>query len=272
MARATITYVKNRLNDKYAKKKFGQNFLIDDNVVDKIAKIACDRSLLTIEIGPGLGALSEHLLNYSKEVIAYEIDKDMYEILLDEFKDEPRFSVNLYDFLDVDLTIYEGQKLNIASNLPYYVTTPILFKLFQSHLDFNKITVMVQKEVCDRFVAKVNSEDYNALSLIVQYLFDVKMEMNVKKTCFYPEPKVDSAIVSFTPKRERNFEYEEGLFTFMENCFVKRRKTLNNNLKEFLDKDVIDKLYKDCDLKENVRAQELELEDFIRLYEVLRCI
>lgn len=272
MARATITYVKNKLNDKYAKKKFGQNFLIDDNVVDKIAKIACDSDLLTIEIGPGLGALSEHLLKYSKEVVAYEIDSDMYEILVDEFKDETRFKVILCDFLDVDLSIYEGKKLNIASNLPYYVTTPILFKLFESKLDFKKITVMVQKEVCDRFVAKVNSEDYNALSIIVQYLFDVKMEMNVRKTCFYPEPKVDSAIVSFTPKRERDFEYEKGLFTFIENCFVKRRKTLNNNLKEFLDNEVIFRLYKECNLKENVRAQEIELNDFIKLYEVLRCI
>ena len=129
MARATITYVKNKLNDKYAKKKFGQNFLIDDNVVDKIAKIACDSDLLTIEIGPGLGALSEHLLKYSKEVVAYEIDSDMYEILVDEFKDETRFKVILCDFLDVDLSIYEGKKLNIASNLPYYVTTPILLSL-----------------------------------------------------------------------------------------------------------------------------------------------
>ena len=271
MARANLTYVKSKLGDNFAKKKFGQNFLIDDNVVDKIARIACNEELPTIEIGPGLGALTEHLLKYSKEVTAYEIDRDMYNILLDEFKDEKRFKVILEDFLDVDLSVYENMKLNIASNLPYYVTTPILFKLFNSKIDCNKITVMVQKEVCDRFVAEVNSEDYNSLSIIVQYLFEVKMEMNVKKSCFYPAPKVDSAIVSFTPKRERNFEYEKGLFEFIDKCFAKRRKTLNNNLKDFLDKDEIENLYNKCELKENVRAQELELNDFIRMYEVLRC-
>ncbi|MBS7354328.1 MAG: ribosomal RNA small subunit methyltransferase A, partial [Erysipelotrichaceae bacterium] len=173
--------MKNKLGEGFAKKKFGQNFLIDDNVVDKIARIACDPELSTIEIGPGLGALSEHLLEYSKDVTAYEIDRDMYNILQDEFKDEDRFRVILGDFLDVDLSVYENQRLNVASNLPYYVTTPILFKLFNSKIDFNKITVMVQKEVCERFVAKVNTEDYNSLSIIVQYLFEVKMEMSVKK-------------------------------------------------------------------------------------------
>ena len=271
MARANLTYVKNKLGEGFAKKKFGQNFLIDDNVVDKIARIACDPELSTIEIGPGLGALSEHLLEYSKDVTAYEIDRDMYNILQDEFKDEDRFRVILGDFLDADLSVYENQRLNVASNLPYYVTTPILFKLFNSKIDFNKITVMVQKEVCERFVAKVNTEDYNSLSIIVQYLFEVKMEMSVKKTCFYPSPKVDSAIVSFTPKRKRDFEYEKGLCEFLDKCFTKRRKTLNNNLKDFLSTDEILNLYNKCGLKDNVRAQELELNDFIGMYEVLRC-
>ena len=108
MARANLTYVKNKLGEGFAKKKFGQNFLIDDNVVDKIARIACDPELSTIEIGPGLGALSEHLLDYSKDVTAYEIDRDMYNILQDEFKDEDRFRVILGDFLDVDLSVYEN--------------------------------------------------------------------------------------------------------------------------------------------------------------------
>ena len=268
MNRASLTYVKKVLGDQKAKKKFGQNFLIDANIVEKIAKVASNKDLLTIEIGPGLGALSEFLCQYSKAVEAYEIDEDMVNILKEEFKDE-NFTVYLQDFLDVDLIKYENQKLNIASNLPYYVTTPILFKLFKSNLDINKITVMVQKEVADRFNAKVNSEDYNALSLIVQYLFDVKLEMNVSKNCFYPAPQVDSAVISFTPKRERDFEYEEGLFEFIENCFRKRRKTLNNNFKDFLSDEQIKNVYNALNLKESVRAQELTLDEFIKMYEVI---
>ena len=268
MNKASLTYVKKVLGDQKAKKKFGQNFLIDANIVEKIAKGAANKDLLTIEIGPGLGALSEFLCMYSKAVEAYEIDEDMVNILNDEIVDS-NFKVYLKDFLDVDLKQYENQKINIASNLPYYVTTPILFKLFKSNLDINKITVMVQKEVADRFNAKVNSEDYNALSLIVQYLFDVKLEMNVSKNCFYPAPQVDSAVVSFTPKRERDFAYEEGLFSFIEKCFMKRRKTLNNNLKDFLDNEQIAKIYSSLNLKDNVRAQELLLADFIKMYEVI---
>lgn len=264
---SNINYVKKTLGDLKAKKKFGQNFLIDSNIVDNIAKNACDINCLTIEIGPGLGALSEMLLKYSKCVDAYEIDKDMYEILNNSILDD-RFHVYLKDFLDVDLSKYEGQEIRVCSNLPYYVTTPILFKLFNSNLDISKITVMVQKEVCDRFRAKKGSEDYNALSIIVQYLYDVKVEMNVSKTVFYPSPKVDSAVVSFVPKFKRNFEYEKGLFEFIENCFVNRRKTLNNNLKNFLDSDSISRIYKSLSLKDSVRAQEIDLETFIKMYEV----
>ena len=265
---ANINYVKKVLGDLKAKKKFGQNFLIDSNIVDKIAYNACDKDCLTIEIGPGLGSLSEMLLKYSKRVDAYEIDKDMYDILNNTFDDE-RFHVYLEDFLDTNLDKYKGQEIKVCSNLPYYVTTPILFKLFNSELNISKITVMVQKEVADRFKAKVGSEDYNALSIIVQYLYDVKLEMNISKNVFYPSPKVDSSVISFSPKRERNFEYEHGFFDFLDKCFTKRRKTLHNNLKDFLDEDDIDKIYSMCNLSSNVRAQELDLDSFIKMYEVI---
>ena len=265
---SNINHVKKVLGELKAKKKFGQNFLIDSNIVEKIAKIACDQNCLTIEIGPGLGALSEMLLKYSKAVDAYEIDSDMYKILNTSIKDE-KLNIYLIDFLDVDLTKYEGQELRVCSNLPYYVTTPILFKLFNSNLNISKITVMVQKEVAERFKAKVNSDDYNALTLIVQYLYDVKYEMTVSKNVFYPSPKVDSAVVSFVPKRERDFSYEKSLFTFIEKCFVQRRKTLHNNLKEFLSEEEINNLYQKINLSQKIRAQEIELETFIKMYEVI---
>ena len=265
---SNINYVKEVLGELRAKKKYGQNFLIDSNVVDKIAKNACDKNLLTLEIGPGLGALSEMLLKYSKCVDAYEIDEDMYDILNRTIKDD-NFHVYLEDFLDTDLDKYKDEEIRVCANLPYYVTTPILFKLFNSNLNISKITVMVQKEVADRFKASVGSEDYNALSIIVQYLFDVKLEMNVSKNVFYPSPKVDSAVISFVPKKERDFEYEKGFFDFVEKCFTKRRKTLNNNLKDFLSEDKIKKIYDSVGLKASVRSQEIDLDTFIKIYGVV---
>ena len=264
---SNINYVKEILGELRAKKKYGQNFLIDSNIVDKIAKNACDKNCLTLEIGPGLGALSEMLLKYSKCVDAYEIDRDMYDILNRTIKDE-NFKVYLEDFLDTDLSKYENEEIRVCANLPYYVTTPILFKLFNSALNISKITVMVQKEVADRFRAGVGSEDYNALSIIVQYLFDVKQEMNVSKNVFYPSPKVDSAVISFVPKKERDFVYEKGFFDFVEKCFVKRRKTLHNNLKDFLDENKIKKIYDATCLDDNVRSQEIDVDTFVKMYEV----
>ncbi len=265
---SNINHVKKVLGDLKAKKKFGQNFLIDSNVVENIAKIACSESTKTIEIGPGLGALTEMLLKYSKSVDCYEIDRDMYEILNNTLKDE-RLSTYLEDFLDTDLDKYKGEPVRVCSNLPYYVTTPILFKLFESDLDIEKIAVMVQKEVADRFKAKVNSEDYGALSIEVQYLFEVKQEMFVSKTVFYPSPNVDSAVVSFTPIRERDREFEHGFFEFVKKCFAKRRKTLNNNLKDFMTNEEIERIFKETGIAETIRAQQLTLEDFIRIYEVI---
>jgi len=264
---ANINYVKKVLGDLRAKKKFGQNFLIDTNTVEKIAMSACDAQLTTIEIGPGLGALTEQLLKYSKNVIAYEIDSDMYELLTSNLKDD-NLEVILKDFLDVDLDIYKD-KVNICSNLPYYVTTPILFKIFESNLDVKKITVMVQKEVGDRLNASVGSEDYGALSIEVQYLYDVKLEMNISKNVFYPQPNVDSAIISFSPKRARNKEFEEKFFELVKNCFRMRRKTLNNNLKGIFDSQTIDKIYRLMDIDRNIRAEQLSLDDYLEMYKVI---
>ena len=264
---ANINHVKKVLGDLKAKKKFGQNFLIDTNTVDKIAKLACNENMTTIEIGPGLGALTEQLLKYSKNVVAYEIDKDMYDILTNTLDDE-KLSVILQDFMDVDLSIYKD-KLNICSNLPYYVTTPILFKIFESDLNINKITVMVQKEVGDRLNASVGSEDYGALSIEVQYLYDVKLEMNISRNVFYPQPNVDSAIISFTPKTQRNKEFEDKFFELVKTCFRMRRKTLNNNLKDIYDNETINRIYSEMNLDKNIRAEQLNLNDYLNMYKVI---
>ena len=265
---SNINHVKSVLGELKAKKKFGQNFLIDSNIVDKIAKNACDENDLTIEIGPGLGALTEMLLKYSKAVDAYEIDPDMYEIINNTLDDD-KLNVYLQDFLDTDLSKYKDESIRVCSNLPYYVTTPILFKLFESDLNIKKITVMVQREVADRFKAKIGSEDYNALSIIVQYLYDVKFEMPVPKSVFYPSPNVDSAVISFIPKITRDRVYEEKLFNLIKNCFKMRRKTLHNNLKQFLDDETIHNIYSTLNYSDNVRAQELSLDDYINITKLI---
>lgn len=266
---ASYNYIKNILeeNKTFAKKKYGQNFLIDNNIADKIAKIASSK--ITIEIGPGLGSLTEHLLNYAEKVYVYEIDETMYEILNKTF--DNKIDISLIDFLELDLNNvpYKNDEISVCSNLPYYVTTPILFKLFESDLNINKITVMVQKEVADRFKAKIGSEDYNALSIIVQYLFDVKYEMSVSKNVFYPKPNVDSAVISFIPKVKRNKEFEKSFFELVKLCFTQRRKTLFNNLRNNYDEIMIQEMFKELNLKDKVRPQELSLQDYLRIYEVL---
>ena len=264
---ANINHVKTVLGEKRAKKRLGQNFLIDANIVDKIAREACDQDLKTIEIGPGLGALTECLLKYSSSVDAYEIDPEMYEILTDTLHDD-RLNVYLQDFLDADLSIYQ-EKVNIAANLPYYVTTPILFKIFESDLVYDRITVMIQKEVAERILAEANSEEYGALSVETAYLFDVHRLMDVSRKAFYPEPGVDSIVIVFVPKRERDRIYEESLFTLVKNCFRMRRKTLRNNLKDLFPEETIQNAYAAIGIKENARAQELELDQFIALHKEL---
>ena len=267
MSIANVVYVKKALGDLRAKKRYGQNFLIDANIVDRIAANACSSDLKTIEIGPGLGALTEMLLKYSREVDAYEIDRDMYALLNEGIQDE-RLHVYLQDFLDVDLRQYK-EEVNICGNLPYYVTTPILFKIFESDLDFRKITVMVQKEVSDRLHAQIGSEDYSTLSIEVQYLFDVKVEMNVSKEVFYPKPQVDSTVISFTPIRERDREFEKSFFSLVKNCFRMRRKTLYNNLKDLYETDLLQEMFTELNMDPNIRAQQLSLEEFLGIHRFL---
>lgn len=268
MNRSSLKYVKEKLNNNRAKKRFGQNFLIDENISKKIVNIASDKNTKTLEIGPGLGALSELLLLNSKSLEAFEIDKDLYNVLKEEIIND-NFKIHNVDFLDVDLKEYENEPLNIVSNLPYYVTTPILFKLFNSKLNINKITVMIQKEVASRLTAKPKTKDYNALSVIVSYLFDVNYEFTVNKTSFYPSPDVSSAVVSFTYKVKRDFDYEAKLFELIKESFKMKRKTLYNNLKEYLDKDKITEIYNKLKFSDSIRAEELTLDDYINIYNIV---
>ena len=270
---ATISRT-NEILEKYhlkAQKKFGQNFLIDSNVVDKIAKESCEKDKMTIEVGPGIGSLTQMLSRYSRAVTSYEIDTNLLPVLADTLSECDNVEIVSQDFLELDLdnAPYKDEEIIVCANLPYYITTPILFKLFESDLKIKRISVMVQKEVADRFKAKVGSADYNALSVIVQYSYNVRLLMNISKHVFNPKPNVDSAVIVFEPKEKLSVKDEKDFFDFVKLSFKQRRKTLYNNLKERYTKEKIEAMFSTLGIKDTIRAQEIDLETFIKMYEVI---
>lgn len=262
--------------DMFAKKNYGQNFLVDPSVVEKIARnaIVSDHCVV-FEIGPGIGALTQYLCEYATKVVSFEIDERLPDVLKDTLCEYDNFELVMEDFLNVDIRSYvetyrkQGYDVVIAANLPYYITTPILFKLFESDADIQAITVMMQKEVADRFNAQVNTKDYNALSIITQYQCHVKQVMKVPKNVFMPKPNVDSAVLQFRFREDHTVEDEDAFFTLVKGCFKQRRKTILNNYGEYCgDKQQARLELEKADIKEASRAESLTLEQFIQLYEV----
>lgn len=260
----------------YAKKNYGQNFIIDPSIVEKIANNASfTQEDAVIEIGPGIGALTEQLAKRAKAVYAFEIDERLLEVLTYSLKDYTNVTIIHQDFLLLDLKSFvDSLKENyrnivVCANLPYYITTPILFKIFESKCNIPFITVMMQKEVADRFTASVNSESYNALSVMVQYLYDVKVVMKIPRTIFNPKPNVDSTVIQFIAKEiQHPVKDQQRFFDFIKACFKQRRKTLYNNLRAYLQGDVEAYLTR-CNLDVKIRGQQLTLQQFIELYEVI---
>lgn len=260
-----------------AKKGYGQNFLIEPGIVDKIARhaVTSDHCAM-IEIGPGIGALTQFLCRYAKKVIAYEIDPRLPQVLKDSLSECDNLTLVMEDFLNVDVVAVvetlqrEGYDVAVAANLPYYITTPILFKLFESQAPLAAITVMMQKEVADRFDAGVNSSDYNALSVITQYRCDITPIMNVSRHVFQPKPKVESSVLQFRLKASRPHIDEARLFALIKACFRQRRKTILNNFGEYLgnNKAKAREILDQAGIEAAVRPQNLTLEQFLRLYEV----
>ena len=262
---------------RFAKSSFGQNFIIDPSVVDKIAELSkAEKNSSALEIGPGIGALSEFLAKRASQVTCVEIDPDMVEILKDTCADYKNMKVIQADFLTFDLESWvKEQRLTherviVCANLPYYITTPILFRLFESKEPVDVITVMMQKEVAMRFVANTRTKDYNALSVIVQYLYETKIVLHVGKHVFLPKPNVDSAVVQFIPKKIDRTLDQDKFFDLVKACFKQRRKTISNNLSEYIeDKPRVASVLEQSGIRENQRAEELDIENFIKLYEVM---
>ncbi|MEG0240272.1 16S rRNA (adenine(1518)-N(6)/adenine(1519)-N(6))-dimethyltransferase RsmA [Anaerorhabdus sp.] len=264
--------------DLYAKKGYGQNFIIEPGIVKKIAENAQGDDECIVEIGPGIGALTEQLAQRAKQVIAFEIDDRLIDVLAYSLEEYDNVEIIHGDFLQTDFDAKlkelrkQYKKIVVCANLPYYITTPILFKIFEGKEEVDCITVMVQKEVADRFCAIKSTKDYNALSVITQYLYDVKTIMKIPRTIFNPKPNIDSAVVQFKKKVKGNcVDNEKEFFEFVKVCFKQRRKTLYNNLRE-LGKDTIvtKKWIEDANLNESIRAEACDLDKFIELYNLWR--
>lgn len=260
-----------------AKKNFGQNFLVDASVTGRMASTLRDDSVV-IEVGPGIGSLTEELAKRAKHVRSYEIDERLIPVLEDTLKDYDNVEIVLQDILETDINkelqplVEKYKHIEFAANLPYYITTPVLFKLFESSIPFEKIVVMIQKEVADRFSAKPGTKEYGALSVESQYLYDVKKLFNVPRTSFNPAPNVDSAVISFT-KHEKNeaVDNEELFFELVKACFKQRRKTLYNNLREYFDsKEKAESLLLKANIPLETRAEMLDLNLYIELYKALK--
>lgn len=257
-------------NEFNFKKKFGQNFIIDENIINNIVtKANVDKDTLVIEIGPGAGSLTYFLAKFAKNVLCYEIDTTLKEILRDNLKEYDNVEVIYNDFLKVnvldDIKKYEYKKLYVIANLPYYITTPIIIKLIEDDINVDKIVVMVQKEVGDRFKAVPGTKDYSSLSVFLSYYYNIKKIMDVSKNVFIPKPNVDSIVVEFNRKEKKlNVMDEQLFFKLIKDSFEFKRKTLKNNLKNY-DLEKIDKVLKKHKLDLSVRAEQISLELFVEI-------
>lgn len=267
-------------------KKFGQNFLIDTHVLDKIcAESGLKENDLAIEIGPGIGALTQYLANAAKAVVAIEIDKNLLPILDETLADYKNTSIINADFLKIDLENLIGEcrqkygefeNIRIVANLPYYITTPIIMNVLESHTHIDSITVMIQKEVADRMQASPGTKDYGALSLAVQYYSNPYVVAFVPPNCFIPRPKVGSSVIRLDIYKDKPIKTvdEKLMFKIIRAGFNQRRKTLVNSLANFeglkLSKERIIQALSLLGKSEKIRGETLSLEEFAQLAEYLQ--
>ena len=266
------------------KKSFGQNFLTDTNILQKIVDTAeIDKNVNVIEIGPGIGALTEFLAENAAEVMAFEIDDRLVPILADTLRDFDNVTVVNQDILKVDLAQYIAEFKNpdlpikVVANLPYYITTPILMHLIESGIPFSEFVVMMQREVADRISAQPNTKAYGSLSIAVQYYMTAKVAFIVPRTVFVPAPNVDSAILKMVRRERPAVEVQDEKFFFKvtKASFVHRRKTLWNNLTSYFGKSEevktkLERALEKADLAANVRGEALDLAAFARLSDALK--
>ena len=252
------------------KKKFGQNFIVDENIINSIVtKSLIDKETLVIEIGPGAGSLTNKLAESAKQVLCYEIDTTLKDILKENLKEYNNVDIIYRDFLEADvikdIKKYDYKKLYIVANLPYYITTPIIINVIEKKLNVDKMVVMVQKEVGDRFKANVGTKDYNSLSIYLNYYFDVKKLMDISRNIFIPKPNVDSIVVEFTKKENKyDLKKEEIFFKLIRDSFTQKRKTIRNNLKNY-DLNKVEEVLKKHNQDLSTRAEQITIETFVEM-------
>ena len=262
-------------------KKFGQNFLIDGHVLDKIiAGAGVTKDDMVLEIGPGIGTMTQYLAEAAGKVVAVEIDRNLLPILQETLADYDNVKVIHADVLSLDLEklVQEeigGRPIKVVANLPYYITTPIIMALFEQHVPLANVTVMVQKEVAARMKSGPGSKDYGALSLAVQYYAEPYIVANVPCNCFMPRPNVDSAVIRLTRYEEPPVQVkdEKMLFKIIRASFNQRRKTLQNGLNNSSElnftKDQIAAAIAEAGFSPSVRGEALTLEQFAKLTDIL---
>lgn len=266
-----LNEIKELLN-KYnagALKKYGQNFLINDNVLKTIANTLKDQFKNVIEIGPGLGSLTRYLVTTYDKVLAFEIDPKMVEILDVTIKEE-NFRVVEKDILKVNIeqeinNYFDNKEICLIANLPYYITTPIMLKVLEEAPSIKSMVIMIQKEVAERFLGKPNTKDYNSLSVLIQTYMDVSKVIEVSKNSFYPAPEVTSAVIKLTRKEKTNYQIDnEELFLKVNRLmFKQRRKTIVNNLKDIYNKESILDILNKLNISETARSESLSVEQII---------
>lgn len=262
------------LYDFKFKKSLGQNFLIDKNFVDKIIDIADIENENVLEIGPGIGTITYEMAKTAKKVLAVEIDENLIPILQQNLEEFSNVKVINQDILKVDLKKliedeFSNQSFKVVSNLPYYITTPIIELLITSNFPCQDMTIMVQKEVAQRMVASANDKDYSSLSVFVKFYSDAKILVNLPKTVFMPQPKIDSSILNLKLRIYDELVDQKKLFNLVRAGFNKRRKTILNSLSDVASKEDLKIAFEKTGLRENLRAENLSLDDFIKLADIL---
>lgn len=256
------------------KKKFGQNFLKRKVVVERIADVcSLTKDDLVIEVGPGGAILTQELAKRAGYVLAYEIDEDLKVELTNKLSEFSNVDILFQDFLnsslEYDISRFSYSNLYFISNVPYYITTPIIMKIVNSNLNFKKICMMVQKEVGNRFCASPGSREYGSISVFLSYFYDVKKEFLVSRKEFVPEPNVDSVVISFTKKDVvLNLKDRDLFFKVVRDSFQFKRKNLRNNLKKY-DLNIIRSVLQDYDYDLTVRAEQLSVEIFVAIANAL---
>ena len=275
----SLAYKTKQIIKKYEfnfKKNFGQNFLVDERVLDKIVSAAdINENDLVIEVGPGIGTLTQAMAKKAGKVVSVEIDKTLVPILGELLADYDNIEIINEDILKVDINEliehHNGMNVKMAANLPYNITTPIIMNILEKHIPMESLTVMIQKEVAYRMNAKPSTKDYGSLSLVTQYYCEPYLVANVPQNCFMPRPNVDSAVIKLTILKEPrvNVKNEQFMFDFIKAAFSQRRKTLVNcifsNGMLRLNKEELGKVLNELGYDERVRGESLTLEDYAKI-------